>query len=133
MRSCSALENLLDNALCHVFRDGHVEVRLERQDDRLLVAVVEDGSDIPAEIIERLFEPGFRVRVSGDTDATGDTQAHAGLGLAIVRGIVALYGGRVRVSSAPGRGSSFAIDLPAARAHIPFKGASLAEAGAVVS
>jgi len=109
-----ALENLLDNALRHVASGGHVEVRLERRDDRLLVAVDDDGTGMPPEVAERLFEPGYRVRRPDGERGVDDGRGHAGLGLAIVRGIVALHGGRIEVRSAPGRGSSFVFDVPAA-------------------
>lgn len=109
-----ALENLLDNALRHVHRGGRIDVRLGRRDDRLIVAVDDDGTGMAPEVVERLFEPGFRARArDGGHDADGG-RTHAGLGLAIVRGIVALHAGRIEVRSVPGGGSSFTFDLPAA-------------------
>ena len=105
-----AIENLLDNALRHVEPGGRVEIRLDRRGDRVRVAVIDDGAGMAPDVLERLFEPGFRARgASGD-----DGGAHAGLGLAIVHGVVAMHGGRVRVRSVPDAGSAFTFDLPAA-------------------
>jgi signal transduction histidine kinase len=59
-----------------------------------------------AALQERAFDPFFSTKEVGPA---------SGLGLAIVDGIAAAHGGRVRVASTPGRGSLFAITWPAAR------------------
>jgi len=111
-----ALENLLDNAMRHVDRGGNIAVRLERRDERLIVAVEDDGAGMVPEVVNRLFEPGFRAAAPDRRRGVDDGRVHAGLGLAIVRGIVALHDGRIQVRSAPGTGSSFIFDVPAAGA-----------------
>ena len=66
--------------------------------------VRDHGAGIPAENLERIFEPDFTTKGDG-----------MGLGLAIVEGIVAGHGGTLRVRSEPGRGTTFTIELPLTR------------------
>ena len=79
-----------------------------------LVAVARRGADTGEGMLEdgigRIWDRFYRVEKSrkrGPTSADG-----AGLGLAIVRGIVELHGGSVEVASSPGRGASFTVLLP---------------------
>jgi CheY-like chemotaxis protein len=69
------------------------------------IQVSDTGIGIPAEIMPRIFEPFFTTRPVGQG---------TGLGLAMVYGIVSHHRGRVDVESAPGRGSTFRVLLPAA-------------------
>jgi signal transduction histidine kinase len=71
--------------------------------DRLVLEVSDTGTGISDEIIERVFDPFF---------TTKDPGAGTGLGLSIVQRIVTAAGGGIRVSSGPGRGTTFRIDLP---------------------
>jgi two-component system sensor histidine kinase KdpD len=98
-----ALGNLLENALR--FGAGRpVSVRARVSGGRVLIRVVDQGPGIPRAEQERIFAPFYR--------APGATGAGSGLGLAIVRGLVEANGGRVRVESLPGQGSSFVVELP---------------------
>jgi PAS domain S-box-containing protein len=73
---------------------------------RYLQLVVRDtGTGIPHEIIDRIFDPFFTTKAP---------EKGTGLGLSTVMGIVKSYGGFIRVSSEPGRGTSFGVYLPAA-------------------
>jgi signal transduction histidine kinase len=73
--------------------------------DRVSVRFADSGPGIPEDHLGKIFEPFF---------TTKDVGEGTGLGLAVVRGIVAQYGGTVRVDSAPGKGAVFTIFLPAA-------------------
>jgi len=100
-----AFANLLENAARHA--GGHpVSVRARVLRGRVVVRVVDRGPGIPKAEQERIFEPFYR-------GAATAPQAGAGLGLAIVRGLVESNGGRVWVESLPGQGSSFVVELPA--------------------
>lgn len=96
------LINLLENAMQACGEGGRVAVRAERSGREVKVLVEDNGRGIPEELHERLFEPFFTTRTEG-----------TGLGLAIVRNVVEAHGGRVEMRSAPGRGSEFAVCLPA--------------------
>ncbi len=101
--------NLLSNAVRFTPAGGRVEVALRREGDEVELRVEDTGCGIPTEFLPHVFER-FR---QGDSSTT---RAHGGLGLglAIVRDLVALHGGTVRAESAgDGRGSTFTVRLPA--------------------
>jgi signal transduction histidine kinase len=111
----SALQNLVANAVKYGGRDRWVGIRAqhvrERRTSEVRITVSDHGSGIPAAELPHIFEPFYR-----GADAI-ERQIHGnGLGLALVRRIVAAHGGRVSVTTKPGGGSSFTIALPAAAA-----------------
>ena len=73
--------------------------------DRVLLQVSDDGPGIPQAILARIFDPFFTTKPAG---------VGTGLGLAIVLSVVREHGGQVNVSSPPGGGAVFSIELPAA-------------------
>jgi signal transduction histidine kinase len=98
------LVNLIQNAAEAMPENGgHVVVRASAFPDppALVVAVEDDGPGIESENLGRLFEPFFTTKFSG-----------TGLGLAISKSIVEQHGGRIEVSSARGRGTTFLLVLP---------------------
>ncbi len=101
------VENLLGNAIKFTPRGGHVILRLVRDGGARLI-VTDNGKGIAADLLPHVFER-FR-----QGDATS-TRAHTGLGLglAIVRHLVELHGGRVTAESAgEGLGATFTVSLP---------------------
>ena len=111
-RLTQVLTNLLANARRHTPAGTTVTVGLAR-DDGVLLTVTDDGPGIAPELLPHVFERFARGSASRSRD-TGST----GLGLAIVDAVVAAHGGRVHVSSRPGR-TEFAVRLPAAAAALP--------------
>ena len=104
------VRNLVTNARQHTPAGGRIEVRAERHDSRVRLAVADTGRGIAAEHLPRVFDRFYRVDGSRDR-ATGG----AGLGLAIVRRLAEAQGGTVSASSpGEGHGAVFTIDLPAA-------------------
>src|SRR5688572_16066812 len=100
------LLNLLDNAIKYSGRGGTATVRHERG-ERDLVSVSDTGVGIPEEHQPRLFERFYRVDRARSRELGG-----TGLGLAIVKHLARAHGGEARVSSTPGAGSTFTIELP---------------------
>jgi signal transduction histidine kinase len=101
--------NLVQNAVeaMPAERGGQVVVSAEGGGtEPLKVRVVDDGSGIPAEVLPRIFEPLFTTKSRG-----------TGLGLPIVAVRVQRHGGTLHVTSQPGRGSEFVIQLPPAVAR----------------
>jgi two-component system phosphate regulon sensor histidine kinase PhoR len=99
--------NLIDNAVKYT-ESGSIAVDAEPDGDRLRVRVRDTGIGIPREHLPRLFERFYVVDKSRSRQVSG-----TGLGLSIVKHIVQLHGGTIEVESAPGRGSTFTILLPA--------------------
>ena len=100
-----ALLNLLENALqaCEGRKEMAAEVRLAAEivGQHVRISVSDTGGGIALEAQERIFEPFFTTRGQG-----------TGLGLAIALGVVRAHGGRIDVSSTPGKGAEFVILLP---------------------
>jgi PAS domain S-box-containing protein len=101
------LSNLVSNAVKYSSEGEPVEVTLDRGLDYVRVVVVDHGCGIPAHELERVFDRFHRVRETL-------TQTGTGLGLYIARQLTEEIGGRITVESVPGRGSRFALELPAA-------------------
>ncbi|HEU5330904.1 MAG TPA: chemotaxis protein CheB [Thermomicrobiales bacterium] len=105
-----ALINLLANAHRHTPASAHVAIAGRVAGDEVVLTVSDNGPGIPAGERETIFQRFHRLARPGATAETG-----AGLGLAIVRGIAELHGGRVWVESAPGEGAAFHVALPRAQ------------------
>ncbi len=101
------LNNLISNAIKFSHPDTTVEVALGIDDGNDFVRVEDQGQGIPAEELNRLFEPF----VTSSVQATAGERS-TGLGLAIVRRIVEGHGGTISVRSEVGRGSAFTFTLP---------------------
>ena len=100
------LLNLLINAE-HALRGRQgrrrITLRTQRSGDHVIASVADDGPGMPEEMLTRIFEPFFTTKAVGEG---------SGLGLAISHGIVRQHGGRLRVRSSLGAGTTFEIDLP---------------------
>jgi signal transduction histidine kinase len=99
--------NLLNNAAKYGREKGQICVEAERHDDHILVRVRDDGLGIDAELLPHIFELF--------TQASGQDRGGIGVGLAVVRSLVAAHGGTVEArSDGAGRGSEFLVRLLAA-------------------
>jgi signal transduction histidine kinase len=103
------LTNLVFNAADAMPQGGTLTVRTWSTDSEVFLAVADTGVGIPEGVRRRLFEPFFSTK--GDRGT--------GLGLSVSFGIVGRHRGRIEVDSAVGRGSTFTVRLPAARADSP--------------
>ena len=101
------IANLIDNAVRHNHTGGRVEVRTTTDDGQSHLTVVNTGPAVPAEELERLFEPFQRL---GD-DRTAAADGHHGLGLSIVRAIATAHGATVAAEPRPDGGLDVTISL----------------------
>jgi PAS domain S-box-containing protein len=100
--------NLLDNAAKYTPVGGHLRVDVSRDGDVAVVAVRDDGSGIPAQMLSAIFEMFTQV-----DDSIVRSQGGLGIGLTLVKTLVDLHGGSVEArSDGPGRGSAFLVRLP---------------------
>jgi signal transduction histidine kinase len=102
-----ALWNLLDNAVKYSPDSRTVRVEIARENHELLIIVQDHGVGIPPSEQRNIFRKFVRGAAAASTLAKG-----TGIGLAMVDHIVRAHGGRIRVESEPGRGSTFTIILP---------------------
>jgi PAS domain S-box-containing protein len=108
--------NLLSNAIKFTPKGGRVQIRLERVNSQVEIAVSDTGAGITPEFLPHVFD---RFRQADGT--TTRRQGGMGLGLAIVRHLVELHGGTVRAESpGEGRGSTFTVMLPVAPVYQRF-------------
>jgi cell cycle sensor histidine kinase DivJ len=107
-RACrQILLNLLANAVKFTDRGGRVAVGAAARGDQIHIFVVDTGLGIPADSLSRLGDPFFQVRNDYDRSFEG-----AGLGLSLVRGLVGLHGGALKVESLAGVGTRVTVRLP---------------------
>jgi signal transduction histidine kinase/DNA-binding response OmpR family regulator len=105
--------NLLSNALKFTLA-GEIAVTLRAVGSEARLEVRDTGVGIAGEEMPRIFDRFHRVR-----ESHGRSQEGTGIGLALVRELVALHGGRVDVTSAPGQGATFSVALPLGAGHLP--------------
>jgi len=99
------ISNLLGNAIKFTPGGGSVSLSVHRQNGALVLDVCDDGVGIPAAELPSIFDKQRPPRRSSP-------QQGSGLGLSIVKAIVQAHGGRVRITSTPGHGTTVTVHLP---------------------
>ena len=97
------ITNLVANArqAKHDDRENIINLDVEQRQKRVIITVDDNGTGIPEELYDRIFEPNFTSKTSG-----------TGLGLTMVRKMVEDYKGEISVKSEEGKGTTFTISLP---------------------
>lgn len=101
------VENILDNALKFTPAGGAVTIKVERDDENVLISVQDTGIGISPQHHQAIFEQFFQVESSTTRHYSG-----LGLGLAVTRELVRLNDGDIIVDSTYGQGSTFRVQLP---------------------
>ncbi len=125
-RLAQIVSNLLTNSAKYSEPDSRIWVNAGRRADTVWVSVRDEGVGIPPQLVETIFRPFYQQPQNIERSRGG-----LGLGLAIVRNLVHLHGGQIRVNSpGAGQGSEFTVELPACDAsQAPAEQARGAEAG----
>jgi len=105
--------NLISNAFKFTF-EGSISVALALGPDSAELRVSDTGCGIPAPELSRVFERFHRIE-----GARGRTHEGSGIGLALVKDLVALHGGSIDVDSEVGRGTTFRVRIPRGDQHLP--------------
>lgn len=100
-----ALRNLLANAIRHSPEGSSVQLRAVGRDDGIAISITDRGHGIPNDELPKLFQKYFRGRGAAGSPGTG-------LGLYLVRRVIDLHHGDIRVNSQLGQGTTFVISLP---------------------
>jgi signal transduction histidine kinase len=94
--------NLIHNAVEAMPHGGQITIRVQHHERKVLTEIADTGPGLPAELMERLFEPF----------ATHGKSSGTGLGLSICRKTVQEHGGEIRALNAPAGGAVFSFTLP---------------------
>jgi signal transduction histidine kinase/CheY-like chemotaxis protein len=111
-RLAQIVSNLLNNAAKYTPPGGSIDLRVEHTENEIVIRVHDTGLGIPADLLDKIFEMFSQVNKTLDR-----AQGGVGIGLALVRQLVELHGGRV-IAESPGigKGSTFTVILPMADA-----------------
>ncbi len=116
--------NLLSNAFKFTF-DGAITVTLAEVRECVVLSVEDTGIGIPDDELPHVFERFHRI-----DGAKGRSYEGTGIGLALVQELVRLHGGRVTVKSEAGKGTTFYVEMPRGREHLPPDRVRSVESGA---
>ena len=114
-RLAQVVANLLTNAARYTQAGGRIQLWAAEEGAGLAIGVKDNGIGIPPEVLPRVFDLFFQGKRNVDRAEGG-----LGIGLTLVKNLVALHGGRMEASSGgPGQGSEFVIRLPATSPPLP--------------
>jgi two-component system phosphate regulon sensor histidine kinase PhoR len=106
------VDNLVNNAIKYTPEGGHVDIGLSVEGPNAILSVKDTGIGIAPEDQGRVFERFYRVDKARSRQLGG-----TGLGLSIVKHVALAHGGAVSLKSAPGKGSTFRVQIPLRREH----------------
>lgn len=107
-RLVQCIANILMNAGKYTDPGGEIRIEMHSTDERVMIAISDNGVGIPAELLPRIFDLFVQSDRSLDR-----SQGGLGIGLCVVRRLIEMHGGRVGAASeGPGRGARFEVVLP---------------------
>ncbi len=95
--------NILSNAVHATESGGRIDIKIDETEDRVVIIISDTGRGIPGEHLEKIFEPFFSTKPTGEG---------TGLGLFVTRSIMDKLGGEIAVESRVGQGTVFRLKLP---------------------
>ena len=101
------VQNLISNAIKAIKDDGLIRVSLHEDKNNIYIDVKDNGVGITDEKKEIIFERFYRIDDARNTKINGH-----GLGLSISKNFVESLGGRIKLKSKPGKGSTFSVIFP---------------------
>lgn len=101
------INNLLSNAIKFTPENGEVEVKITEQEKQIELMVSDTGMGIPEEALSNIFDRFYQVNKPANAPSKG-----TGIGLSLVKELVQLMKGNIRVESKVGKGTQFIIHLP---------------------
>lgn len=101
------ISNLLSNSIRHTPHGGHIQITISQADDNVRLLLEDNGEGITQEHLPYIFERFYRADTSRSKRSGG-----GGIGLAIVRAILDMHGGKITAFSTIGKGTQFVIELP---------------------
>lgn len=112
VRLAQVVSNLLINSAKYTHRGGTIRLSAARDDEAAVLAVTDDGIGIPTDMLDAVF--GMFTQVDRTLEKAN---GGLGVGLSLVKGLVEMHGGSIKArSEGEGKGSEFAVRLPAASA-----------------
>jgi signal transduction histidine kinase/ActR/RegA family two-component response regulator len=115
VRLVQALSNLLNNAAKYTDRGGSIALRAQRHAGEVAITLTDTGIGIPAESLPRIFDMFAQAKASA-----GRSHGGLGIGLSLVKSLVEMHGGHVRVhSDGVGKGTEVVVRLPIVDAPLP--------------
>jgi signal transduction histidine kinase len=103
----TAIKNIVTNA-CKYSDDHKAVVKLKAEAGKITIAIIDSGMGIPEPELKYIFQPFYRVNNTSQ-------ESGFGLGLSLANRIIKLHKGNITVTSIPGEGTEFLIELPTAK------------------
>ena len=99
--------NILDNAIKYTPKDSMITITTEKQKDKAIISIADNGAGIPDELKERVFDMFYT-----GANKLADSRRSIGLGLALCKSIISVHGGEIFVKDNVPSGSIFTFTLP---------------------